>query len=328
MRTQDIENTLTHLSAPPVPQDLQARCLATIPASAQKTVRHQRIGGLGMKNLRVAAAVTASVVLGLGFWSTRPDNPDGKSVSGSIAFAQTLEAMRKVEFCHYKGRQFDASDKNHRYTGWRLEEGWFDAQRGLYMETKRERVPGVDYRVALAEGSSEVDRHLKLPDGMYYSRGERSTSVYFQSHPADWQLIKRRATTFLLENLAAGVRLHFDASREPKPVSSRPGDWKGREATILTFEIKPPPKDAAKGVRKRRAVLYVDPGTRRLMAQQDFHIAANALETLVLGFEIDYSQPDASLFDPARFTKGAKVRPAIPPKNTVIKKNPKKGTTP
>jgi len=138
--------------------------------------------------------------------------------------------------------------------------------------------------------------------------------------------MKRLSTDFLLANLVAGVRPNAKAGEEPKPVSSSRGNWKGREATILTFEIEPPQKDAAKGVRKMRVVLYVDPRTRRLMARQDFHISAN-VETLVLEYEFDYSQPPASRFDPAPLMKGAVVRPAILPKDTKVRENAKKDTT-
>jgi hypothetical protein len=297
MRLTDIERALRHLRAPELPEDLRARCLATIPETASETRRPAWKKRWRMQPLLAAAAVATSLILAVIVEIARPP-----AVSGAVVFAATVQAMKKVPFYHAKGRQMGlypdggGHDGDGWYSGrWIDEEDWFDAEQGSLSQS------------SLSQSNPKTfvpwQQILELPDGScHYRVGDRLKITEFS--PRRWERDRAsHVSRFVdLRQQARG----FDYEADPKLVSTRPGDWKGRQVIIITFEAPPPREKAARGAPTVRTLFYVDPATKLCTAKQQFARSAGGREKLVTELEFDYTQrPDKALLDPRRLEQGA-----------------------
>jgi hypothetical protein len=297
MRTEEIENALRGLSAPKPPENLKARCLATIPATAHLASPLTWKQRLKMPLVRTTLAMAAALAIALLVAGSQPG-----SVSGAAVFAASVEAMQKVPFYHTRGREVgvdpegDSKEGDGWYTGrWVESEIWFDEERGLFHESK---------------GKTFMHQmRLSLPDGRHFERVLHDWKVedklmITQFDPGQWEKTKsgiaRQFTN--LRQMAHGI----NAEVEPQWTSTRSGYWKERRATVLTFLTPPTAAKAARGCPTVRAVLYVDPATKLCMAAKTFARSQRGGEALVGESEFDFSRrPDPSLFDPHRVEQGA-----------------------
>jgi hypothetical protein len=101
MRTQDLERLLRQLSTPTPPSALKQQCVATIPANVAHNAKSATSTRVKQRELKFAVVALALVVSGLAFWSTRSnEKPGAMHHDGNAAFAQTVEAMRRVTVFH------------------------------------------------------------------------------------------------------------------------------------------------------------------------------------------------------------------------------------
>jgi hypothetical protein len=287
MPMKEIEKALRHLPAPEPPEELKARCLATIPTAARDVSRRVR---LKMQPILAAAAVVISLVLAGILGIPRPP-----ALSSAVVFAATVEAMKKVPFYHVKGKQMGlypdggGRDGDGWYSGrWINEEDWFDAEHGYLSQSN---------------GKTFMPQQiLDLPDGTCYYRVEDRLKITEWS-PQRWERDKASNVTRFVDPSQEARGFNYDA--DPKLVSTAPGNWKGREATIITFEAPPPKEKAARGAPTVRTLFYLDAATRLCIAKQQFARSPNGREQMVEELEFDYSQrPDPALFDPRRIKQG------------------------
>lgn len=289
MSPHEIEQALAQLEAPEPPEDLRARCLATIPAGAGHALRHDTFWEkLKMKRLQIALAATVGLLMAMLVWGVRPGTQ-----SGAAVFAATLDAMGKVPFAHMKGRTMGfapGSGKPTWYTGrWIVEESWFDVEQGIYKEMGGETFAS--------------QQSLNLPDGRIYGRVEDRLKIT-SFDPRQWERTRTAVITHHVR-LATAAR-GFNYGVDPRLVATAPGEWKGRKATVLTYEAPPSAENAATGAPTVRTLFYVDPDTDLCMAKQQFSRVPEGGEGLVLEWEFAYSQkPDRSRFDPSRMEQGA-----------------------
>lgn len=288
-----IENHLSRLEAPEVPGDLKARCLATIPASAQNTFHSQTPTSRRPMFVR-PIAVLGVLMIAAAFWNTRPGDNQTTAPSGSVAFAQTMKEFQKVSFGHVRGRDMEAGILRR---GWHASdffqtEIWFDANRGLYRE--RRSSPS-NSQPDIARGTSE--RALFLRDGISYYRSPGSNRLLVTSSPGHWEAYKWSFTSLLAGGWGNRAQ------------SSSPARWKKHRAQLFQAEAESSPEDkkAVPGVARMRTLLYVNPDTKLPIAFQDFAISGDGTPRLLTEYEFDFSRPDASRFDPASLKKGAVV---------------------
>lgn len=293
MQTQ-LEKHLRNLENPAAPPDLKSRCLSTIPvagaahsASFQKTRRP-----FMLQRVAIAGAFLFAAVAGVSFWNTRPPIKDSGEPSGSVAFAQTMEAFQKVSFGHVQGRDMEAGILRQ---GWHASdffrtEMWFDSGRGLYRTRRASRS---NTRPTIAGGTSS--QSLFLPDGTSYYRRANSPVLLVTSSQSHWASSKKSFIS-LLAGLW-GNRAH----------SPSVGQWKGKAVQLFHSEAEPSPQDqkAMPGVTRMRTFLYVNPATKLPVAFQDFVIYGDKVARLTTEYEFDFSRPGASRFDPAPLQKGA-----------------------
>jgi hypothetical protein len=310
MPLKEIERTLRHLRTPNPPEDLKARCLATIPTTACDEPRWTWKERFRMQPVLAASAVVASLVLAgiLGL-------PRQPGLSGAVVFAATVEAMKKVPFYHAKGREIGlypdggGRDGDGWYSSqWISAEDWFDAEQGHLGQWSPSP--------SNSETVTPWQETLDLPDGScHYRVGDRLKVTEFS--PRRWE----RDKTLLVNRFAdlSQQARGFNYEAAPKLVSTAPGEWKGRSVIVITFEAPPPKQKAARGAPTVRTHFYVDPATKLCLAQQQFARSANAQEKLVAESEFDFVQkPDKSLFEPRRLEQGvvkitrAKGKPGEP----------------
>jgi hypothetical protein len=291
MPMKDIKGALRHLPAPEPPEDLKARCLATIPTAARDLPRPTWRERFKMKPTLAASAVAVGLILAAIVGIPRPP-----ALSGAVVFAATVEAMKKVPFYHAKGRQMGlypdggGHDGDGWYSGrWIDEEDWFDVEQGS---------------LSRSGGKTFMpQQELELPDGrIYYRVDDRLKITEFS--PRQWER-DRASQVSRFVDLGQEAR-GFNYEADPKLVSSVPGNWKGRQVIIITFEAPPPRGKAARGAPTVRTLFYVDSTTKLCLAKQQYARSASGKEMLVGELEFDYShKPDKSLFDPRRLEQGA-----------------------
>lgn len=297
MRTREIEKALKNVRVPDPPEELKARCLATIPAEATAARPLTWRERLQMPVVRTALVMAAALAIGVIVVSSRPG-----TVSGAAVFAASVEAMQKVPFYYARGREqgfwpeggYKGGDGW--YTGrWVESEVWFDEERGFFHEGK-----GKTFMHQMS---------LRLPDGKHYER------ILHEWKVEDKLLITEFDASWW-EKTRTGVARQFTDLREmahgiiwevqPQLISTHHGEWKGRRVTVLTFLTPPTAEKGARGCPTIRAVFYVDPETRLCLAGQKFARSKTGTETLVGETEFDFSRrPDPSIFDPRRVEEGA-----------------------
>src|SRR2546421_140779 len=96
MRLPEIEKALSEFPAPEPPADLEARCLATIPAEAMHTRRRLRPAGVSRHWRRWALAGAALALLAIALLLPH-GTPD--------VLASTMRALEQVRTVHWVGRQ-------------------------------------------------------------------------------------------------------------------------------------------------------------------------------------------------------------------------------
>lgn len=303
-----IENHLSRLAAPAEPENLKARCLATIPATARNSVQSQRYARAAhplRQQLRVAAALMATAALSLAFWNTRPHSDDATMPPDSAAFAQTVEAMRRLTFMRCRGRQVKTGAKGGwRTTEWAVLDTAFDAARGIYSGIWPAVIPAADQHPA--GGNSGVYRFLQLPDGTLYMRPFMSADLFISSDPQTWHRLSKNAFALLMgERAALAEYIPSTGGGAPQLISSANGVWKGRQARVFILLAKPPSDH--RGAPAIRTQAYVDPATHLMTARQSFAVFADSTERLVMEEEYDYSRPDAALFNPGTLRVGARI---------------------
>lgn len=287
MQTQ-LEHRLSQLKTPDAPADLKARCLATVPVSARSAQMPVR------RPLKFQFAVLGAFVVAVAFWNTRPGDNKTTASSGSVAFAQTMEAFKKVSFGHVWGRDMEVGILQR---GWHASdffqsEMWFDANRGL---SWTRRANPSNSQPSLARQTSQ--QKLLLPDGTAYYRYDDSNRVLVTRSQKHWQSYKKALTDLLAGKW--GTLSH----------SPSWGQWKGKRTQIFQGEATPSRADrkTMPGVTRLRSVLYVSPTTNLPLAFQDFAIYGDGIPRLTTEYEFDFSRPDAGRFDPAPLKKGAVV---------------------
>ena len=298
MRVERIEKTLKGLSAPEPPADLKKRCLATIPDAIETAGARPWWSSLRRRSLHAAIFMGASLVLAVALATLRPSG-----ISGAEVLAASVEAMKSVPYWHEKGREVGmypdggGRDGDGWYSGrWVEDESWFDAEYG-----------------SLNESSGTTFAHqlrLDLPNGKHYERllgspyPPENRLVITDFGPGHWTKARAAILANLMELNQRARGFNYDA--DPKLVTTNQGLWKGRRATVITFEAPPPREKAARGAPTVRTVFYVDPETRLCMAQRQWAVSARTPEHLVEALEFDYDRrPDRSLFDPRRLEEGA-----------------------
>ena len=299
MRTK-LEKHLNHLAAPPVPQNLKARCLSTIPLEGAPRKITLRKPALLMRPVAVAGTLMFAAVVGIAFWSTRPSSDGVTRSSGSVAFAQVLENARQIPFFHAKGYSVSPDSSGNRLKS----EFWYDASQGYYSQAVQDSMSGsATNGEALPREESHLSRMLVLPDGTVYYRDETAT-VYVKTHPNNWTAA---TGTFLriLSGNAAGTK-DLSGAGFGQVLSSTAGNWKGQKAQLLTLERQPSAKDVARNRSRMEAHLYVNPDTKSVIAFQGFAKSEDDLK-LISEFEFDYSSPNVTLFDPKNIEAGAKI---------------------
>jgi hypothetical protein len=296
MRLTDIEQALRHLLAPKPPKDLRARCLATIPETASETHGSAWKKRWRMQPLLAAAAVATSLIGAGIFEIARPP-----AVSGAVLLAATVEAMKKVPFYHAKGRERGGylDGGGHDGDGWYSDrwidrEDWFDAEQGCLSQS------------SLSQSNAKTDTPwqevLELPDGTcHYRVGDRLKITEWGPH--QWEKLKVLHVSRFVD-LGEEARVIYETA--PKLISTAPGEWKDRQAKVITFVAPPPKEKTARGAPTLRTLYYVDSATKLCLAKQQFARAPNGREMLVLEAEFDFSRrPDKSLFDPHRLEQKA-----------------------
>jgi hypothetical protein len=230
---------LPGLEVPPPPEDLSARCLATIPARAPASARPGTFAWLRKGNAGKRLVFAAAALAAVAFWTTRPvprENGAGRPAP-SVAFAQTVEAMRRVTFWRTANRGIgltaDNQGTNYRYLfdqGWYVDNHAFDAERGLYTR-------------GVGSGGGVHLETLTLPNGDEYSRRYPSSgnvTVRITHRGADFW--RRRLDDILLNIRNPFVwaqRMGFGGSGVEPPIQKRGQHWKGRPRMFLSSTCRP-----------------------------------------------------------------------------------------
>ena len=322
MRTE-LETRLKQLPAPDAPPDLKARCLQTIPAGARQTAPKPRgfLRPLSAPKLGLATLVIATAI-GLAFWNTRPTGNVTTPASGSVAFAQTVEAMKHVTYFRAESWS-EEPEWSERPINWRstrprmMGVSEFDLSHGLYSETTRQlsaaelsdRERGREPEL----GTSWADRYLLLPDGTSYLRTATSSTLLIQSKPDEWARTEK-----IVGEMAGGIERPSDLRLLAIPiddfqvqstrfVASSSGEWKRQTVDLYVFRASPDYKFSRSNVLDIETKLYVDPKTHLVTARQVFVVFKDGTKKQLQQAEVDYTRPDASVFDPARLKIGAQI---------------------
>lgn len=297
MRTE-LEKHLNRLEAPVVPQDLKARCMSTIPFEGMsRKVTPKKSRPFLLRPIAVAGTLMFAAVAGVAFWSTRPSSDGTSAHSGSVAFAEVLEAARQVPFFHAKGYELGPAGSGDKLS----DELWYDAAKGRYSQSLP--LSSRQDKETLPLGASSYNRTLMLPDGTFYYRERGSSTVFVGSSPNNWKAASEPVLKILTGNTAGTKDL--SGATFGRVLSSTMGNWKGQEAQILVLERQPSPSHAALGIGPVQARLYVNPKTKLVVALQDFSKKEDGSLKLFLEYEFDYSSPDPELFKPKIIQQGA-----------------------
>lgn len=302
---QNIERDLRRLVAPPAPAALRARCLATLPEHARSNAACSRPLSDNTlwkaRRFALAGGLLAATAIGSAFWTTRPISNSTQPVSSSVAFAQTVEAMRNIEHFHMSGRIRDTEKGGWQSNDWWQTESWIDVARGAYSTSTN-----CPYASSLlpARFATKIDC-LGLPDGTVYEKG--NSQVVVEKNAQDWQKLKQQIGTELLGDLAttpaaANQSRFFNTGGKLQLKLTQTDSWQDREVNLFTFEGKPS-SDNSKAPTILKKV-YVDKTTNRVIAAQEFAILPSAKPQLMSQTEVDYNQPDPTLFDPIKFEQG------------------------
>lgn len=314
-----LEKRLSRLDAPPIPQDLQDRCVDTIPVpSATPNMSFQRgVRPFKLRGVVMASALLCVAAIGVAFLSTRPSD-NGKTLSpGSMAFAQVLEASSRVTSFHLKHRvlipiqegvKSDMREAGTNSAIW-MEETWYDVDKGLYSQSRPKTLPASGGNSALPKGASIYNRGLLLPDGTMYMRSSRSSTVYVVPNPRGatfWKYFRNYLSNQLSDNVEGRTNLNHE--KNGTILSSTTGNWKGQPAQILIFERQPNQFNAThREARPVQVHFYVNPQTRLVIAEQDFAVSPGTSPALVAEYEFDYNQPNSVIFETQRLTEGATI---------------------
>ncbi len=319
MRNQNVERDLKRLVAPPVPADLHARCLATLPENARhNTSQSKPLARRPLwrtQRLALAGGLLAMTAIGSAFWNTRPSNDSGKISSSSAAFAQTVQAMQNLNCFHITGKFLNTEAKGGWHsTEWSRMDGWIDLRRGAY--TIRYNDP---YATALLpKNFAKTTYSLMLPDGTSYERG--NSRVAISKKTSSWQELKQQLVTALSGDEAATSRgatqsRRFYTGGDLQWRSTQISLWQGKQARLFIFEAETAPgSHGAPAIQKK---IYVDTATNLVSATQEYAVFKGLPPRMVSQIEVDYSQPDPALFDPAKFEKGttriSRTAPSVHP---------------
>jgi hypothetical protein len=249
-----------------------------------------------MRRLITVAAASVGIVVAATISMVRQPLPDG-----AAAYADAVQAMKRVLFYHEKGRSQgcypDGGGTEPQgdgwYSGrWLVSETWFDAERGSYNEIRGETYMQQD--------------SLGLPDGTIRMRDDDRLKIT-EMGPRYWAKQRNLILSAHMDLREMAGSVLNGSGVEPRLVSTRPGEWKGKRATILTYETVPPKEKAARGAPTVRTVFTVDPEARLLLAKKQFAVSPTGKEMLVHESEFDYDErPDPALFDPKRVEQRAK----------------------
>lgn len=287
MSNRSVEKVLRRLPAVEPPATLRQHVLATIPVQApEPTVGVSTAKPWNHRRLKPAGFVAVMVMFGLVISSIHlQQKPDGtQSPAGSIAFAQTLEAMRSVPSFHLHGRSRAYTSKQ--FSDWGRIDEWFDAKRGFY---HKQHTPG-----------HKAVRILLLPDGTWYQCNDLSANddsdayaVEVTSQSAFWELMRSFENLPQLLGQENGTT-HFSTFTE-----SKPGDWKGQAVTVFTSEIIG---------SSTKTSIYVHPVNRLPVAMRNWVKLSDKSDwQLTAEREFDFAEVDASYFDPKPLLDGARV---------------------
>jgi hypothetical protein len=310
MRNHDLEKMLTQLPSPPAPDSLKGRCLATIPNYAAHNMAISKPAQLRKRSLRFAVTTLALAVLGIMFWSTQnseqlSSSHGNRGSGGSAAFAQTLDAMRRVNVFHMTGRGRGWSNNAGvvKLEDWQDLEGWTDARHGTYTETHGRSMPPMRSLIT-PEGTEYLCTHF--PDGIVTKdnppRSYWPPRYSLEISPADkpWKVSEPMLNLLMrlgrpVNNSISGFSFAGD------------GQWKGVFVAIFKREM-PPAKEARNGERpfETRNSVYVDPETHLPVAMQEWGRLPDANNwELTFEAEFNYQQIDQSRFDPRPLVNGA-----------------------
>ena len=303
-----LEKRLGRLEAPAPPNDLQDRCLNTIPVAdaTQPATLRQPARPFRLQRVALCGVLMFAVAAGVAFWNTRPAKKGATRPTGSVAFADVLEAARRVSFFHAKGRNaiLDETQKNPKIKDWVQSDTWYDANKGFYNRYLQDTFLDLPDNY-LPKGASKYTRTLVLPTGISYRR--EGTSSNFDVETDDWKMIQKVATAFLTGQISETSYL---GGPKTGRILSSDGNWKGQKVKVFVLERQPSPENASAGRRPVQMRFYVNPQTKLVIAQRNFTIGAAPL--LIAEYEIDYNKPDSALFDVARLTQGAAKNPPAP----------------
>lgn len=280
-----LEEALCRLEVPEHGEDLAARCLATIPAmeSFPKT-EYRTLPRTTLKRLGLVVTVIASV----GFWTTQPMWNGSKATRPeSTAFAETLQAMRRVDHYHMTLRETTNHEVNKHL--WRLPQEpllvtgqeWFDIRRGLRQEAQRQ-----PYRLLVLPDDTILKiQRPTAPDG------RRKEVVERRNEKGRWSRARQEAQKTLTQSIENQmVTSHL--------VHSERGIWKGRAVTFRTY-VQGGPKIAS--IDARYSVFVMDDASARVLLERRVMEKDGVQRTLV-EWEWDYTPlENPSLFNPSLF---------------------------
>lgn len=313
MRNPNFQRRLspTRPFAPTVPSDLRARCLATIPHSVRHSVfshapvvpKKTRIQRPSFGGVFLCAALVASA-----FWSTRPINDSGTTISASAAFAQTVRAMQNISGAHCFGKRL-ADGKGWHTSQWSLWEGWFDAQRGAYALRWSEQLPS-DTAASTLSNRFNVFRALYLPNGQIYER--TGNQLMARSDISSWRRTQKEVAALALGGAVGKSSELRTYGATPKLICQQQVKWKvqwhGQETTLFLFLQIPYDKQSP----TIRTKIYVDPKTNLVIGKQDFALFKGGTSRLVSEISIEYTNPAVSLFDVFPLKQGVKTIKQLP----------------
>lgn len=314
----ELEKHLSRLEAPAPPQNLKNRCLNTIPvavagqAASQKAAFRKPSRPFKLQRVALSGALMFSVVAAVAFWSTRPAI-DGKArPSGSIAFAQVIEAARRVTFFHVKESNVFLRDgqTKPKASEWIRSESWYDSTKGLYNRYLQDIFQSSKADSSrLPKGSSLYTQTLELPDDTSYRREGTMATVDVEVAHGSWKLYQNTVSKMLTGHIEEALDL--SGRKAGKILSSSAGNWKGKKAQVFVFER--PPEGATKlggppRIYPVRMHFYINPETKLMIAEQDFAIFKGIAPVLIAQSEFDYARPKAAIFDAKIIKEGATLR--------------------
>ena len=318
---------MTTETVPPAPpDDLRARCRATIPVLEDPrrviaVARRRRFG------LRIGLAAAAFGVGGfvLTEYRAHVQNPVA-SPAAEVAFANELRLMPKFMFFHIvtKRLSFDSSAGNEHETvrmdnEWTTDETWFDAEKGSRTTSAR-----VDHHASTRAKNAVTDLlgrwfgkdageaypapwsrdFLYLPDGSRSIRIENRVKTT-QFDKGDWA----RDSELSSFTASGSYGMGYDGTKKACLYHNIGGSWKGRRANLFFFDAPVSPIDAVHGAPILRTIYYFDAETHRLIAKTKFTRWAyqwDRGEVLATESEYDYERrPDPAKFDLHSLTAGA-----------------------